>query len=125
MHHEKVFEPLEFCRYVHGELLHVLGREHAMAREVMNLKLCILVSVDLEPCGWFIDVEEVALHEQHEVRALQCCCFLYDKSRLLSLDSELQVLGRQLPIGEYIYVSVEWRAESGERWLESGKLAIR
>ena len=27
--------------------------------------------------------------------------------------------------GEYIYVSVEWRAESGERWLESGKLAIR
>ena len=27
--------------------------------------------------------------------------------------------------GEYIYVSVEWRVESGERWLESGKLAIR
>ena len=28
-------------------------------------------------------------------------------------------------IGEYIYVSVEWRAESGERWLESGKLTTR
>ena len=26
---------------------------------------------------------------------------------------------------EFIYVSVEWRAKSGERWLESGKLAIR
>ena len=57
---QKVFEPLKFCKYVHEELLQVLGREHAMARKVMNLKLCFLISADLEPGGRFIDVGKLS-----------------------------------------------------------------
>ena len=88
VHSQKVFEPLEFCRYVHGELLHVLGCTHAVACKVMNLKLCLLVSADPELGGQFFDVGEVALyehlHERHEVRAIKCCCSFCDKPRHLS-----------------------------------------
>ena len=103
VHSQKVFELLEFCRYIRRELLHVLGREHAMAREVMNLKLCLLVSADPEPRRGFIDVREVALHEhlheRHELRAIECCCSFCNKPRhsLKVQDSKLEVLGRQLP----------------------------
>ena len=43
--HRKVFQPVEFSGYVCGELLNVLGREHAVARELMKLKLCDSVSL--------------------------------------------------------------------------------
>ena len=75
-----------------------------MACEVMNLKLCLLVSANLEPDGRFIDVREVALHEHflewHEVKAVKCCCFFCDKPKHSSevQDRELEVLRRQLPI---------------------------
>ena len=74
-----------------------------MASEVMNLKLCLLVSVDPEPGGQFIDVREVTLHEhlheRHEVRVVECCCFLCDKPKHSSKvqDSKLEVFGHQLP----------------------------
>ena len=92
----KVFEPLEFFGYV-------LGRDHAVAHEVMNLKLCLLVSVDPEPTKQFIDVTEGALHEhlheRYEVRAIKCCCSFCNKPRhLLGIqNSELGVLRHQLP----------------------------
>ena len=67
----KVFELLEFSGYVRGELLYILGHEHAVVCKLMNLKLCLLISADPEPCGQFIDVGEVPLHEHfhewHEV----------------------------------------------------------
>ena len=81
----KVLEPLEFPEYVRGELLHILGCEHAMARELMKLKLCLLISADPEPRGWFINVGEVPLHkhvyERHEVRVVKGCRSLCDKPR--------------------------------------------
>ena len=69
----------------------------------MNLKLCLLVSTDPKLDGRFIDVREVTLHEhlheRHEVRAVKCYCFFCDKSKysLEVQDSELEVLGHQLP----------------------------
>ena len=81
----KVLEPLEFPEYVCGELLHVLGREHAMARELMKLELCLLVSADPEPRGGFINVGEVPLHEhvheRHEIRVVKGCRSLCNKPK--------------------------------------------
>ena len=100
---QKVLQPLEFSGYVRGELLNVLGREHAVARELMKLKLCLLVAADPEPRGRFIDVGEVRLHEhlheRHEVRVVKGCCSLCYKPRNSKevQDCELQVLRRQLP----------------------------
>ena len=99
----KVLQPLEFSRYVGGELLNVLCREHAVARELMKLKLYLLISADPEPRMRFIDVGEVLLHEhiheRHEVRIVKGCCFLCDKPRNSTevQDCELEVLRRQLP----------------------------
>ena len=100
MRPQKVLQLLEFSGYVGGELLNVLGREHAVARELMKLKLSLLVSTDPEPRGRFIDVGEVRLHEhiheRHEVRVVKGCCSLCDKSRNSTKvqDCELQVLRR-------------------------------
>ena len=99
----KVFEPLELRGYVRGELLHVLGRQHAVASKMMNLKLYLLVSANPEPGGQFIDVREVPLHEhlheRHEVRVVKCCCSFCNKPKhsLEVQDSKLEVFGRQLP----------------------------
>ena len=93
----KVFEPLKLCRYVRGEL-HVLGHQHAVAREMMNLKLYLLVSANPKPDGQFIDVKEVPLHEHlhewHEVRVVKCYCSFCDKPKHSSevQDSELEFL---------------------------------
>ena len=71
VHRQKVFELLEFSGYIRGELLYILGCEHAVARKLMKLRLCFLISADPEPRGRFIDVGEVSLHEHfhewHEV----------------------------------------------------------
>ena len=99
----KVLQPLEFSVYVGGELLNILRREHVVARELMKLKLCLLISADPEPRRRFIDVGEVRLHEhvheRHEVRIVKGCCSLCDKPRNSTevQDCELKVLRRQLP----------------------------
>ena len=69
----------------------------------MKLKLCLLIAADSEPCGRFIDVGKVPLHEhvheRHEVRVVKGCRSLCNKPRNSSevQDCELQVLRRQLP----------------------------
>ena len=99
----KVLQPLKFSGYVGGELLNILCHEHAVAHELMKLKLCLLISADPEPRGRFIDVGEVRLHEhiheRHEVRVVKGCCSLCDKPKNLMevQDCELEVLRRQLP----------------------------
>ena len=81
----KVLELLEFPGYVRGELLDILGREHAMARKLMKLELCLLVSTNPEPRRGFINVGEVPLHEhvheQHEIRVVKGCRSLCNKPR--------------------------------------------
>ena len=99
----KVLQPLEFSGYVRGELLYILGREHAVARELMKLKLYLLVTTDPEPRRRFIDVGKVPLHEhvyeRYEVRVVKGCHSLRDKPRNSAevQDCELHVLRRQLP----------------------------
>ena len=74
-----------------------------MVRELMKLKLCLLIAADPEPRGRFIDVEEVPLnehvHERHEVRVVKGCRSLCDKPRNSSKvqDCELEVLRCELP----------------------------
>ena len=99
----KVLQPLEFSGYDGGELLNILCREHAMACELMKLKLCLLISADPEPRGRLIDVGEVCLHEhiyeRHDVRVVKGCCSLCNKPRnsMEVQDYELEVLRHQLP----------------------------
>ena len=68
----EVLQALKLSRNVRGELANVLCSKHAVPRQIVYCKLCLLVAADLEPVGRFVYVWAVALHEhEHELLEIQ------------------------------------------------------
>ena len=64
----EVLQALKLSRNVRGELLNILRCKHAVPRQIMYCKLCLLVAADPELVGRFVYVWAVALHEhEHEL----------------------------------------------------------
>ena len=68
VHGGEVLQTLKLSGNVRGELPNVLCCKHAVPRQIMYCKLCLLVAADPELVGRFVYVRAVALHEhEHEL----------------------------------------------------------
>ena len=71
----EVLQALKLSRNVRGELPNILRCKHAVPRQIMYCKLCLLVAADPKLVGRFVYVRVAALyeheHELLEVRVLE------------------------------------------------------